>query len=513
LDAPTHKVRFKYLLILCAVQLLLGIFYLGSVPRFYGDEAWDASLGYEFAQTGVLRHPFIHNFGGMEVHFVQPRIVLPIICAGIFKVTGYSIAISRLPSLLLGVLAVVVLYHIAERFFDNKQSFLIVLATVINPWFWSTCRRCRPEMLYTALALVFLWLVISYFRRDRAFVAFLAGITAGLASLSHPNGLIIITAISISWIVWKEKPHLFKFVVWALAGFILVILPYVIYAFWASNQPNVSFLKQMHGGSLYGSAIAREMMRWRSFFQPPFGIPVALVMFASWLAAWWKSTAEDRLLATVVAIYPLSLLFLSVDALASYIVVEVPFFSVLIVRFIYRLHEFGFLFSGSKRICYITRLFVILIYVTSSLPPVMLMLYWQRNADFNRVVDEVAKVVGPKARVHADPVFWVGHDRYIYGPYLITYDVVELRNALQWAYLQSFDYAVRTSWFDRSPQGFGKVPNNMPAFRSYSITDNLCKLFGTKVYEFYNEDYGPVEIYKLDWSNAWKLRLKKQEIK
>ena len=106
-------------------------------------------------------------------------------------------------------------------------------------------RRCRPEMYYTALALVFLWLVISYFRRDRVLMAFLAGITAGLASLAHPNGLLIVFAISISWIIWKKKPHLLKFVIWALAGFILTILPYVIYVLWASSQPNVSFLKQM----------------------------------------------------------------------------------------------------------------------------------------------------------------------------------------------------------------------------------------------------------------------------
>jgi uncharacterized membrane protein len=68
----------------------------------------------------------------MEVHFVQPRIILPVICAGIFKVAGYSIAISRLPSLLMGVLAVIALYHIAEKFFGSRQSFFITLALIVN---------------------------------------------------------------------------------------------------------------------------------------------------------------------------------------------------------------------------------------------------------------------------------------------------------------------------------------------------------------------------------------------
>jgi 4-amino-4-deoxy-L-arabinose transferase-like glycosyltransferase len=499
-------------LLLCAIQLLLGVFYLGSVPRIYVDETIDGSVGYELAETGVLRHPFIRNFGGMEIYFIQPHILLPIVCAGVFKIAGYSIAVSRLPSLLLGVLAAIILYRVAEQFFENKQGLLIGLAAIINTWFWMSSRRCRPEMYYTVLALLFLWLVISYFHRGRAFVAFLAGITAALASLTHPNGLIIIVAISISWIIWKEKPHLLKFVIWALAGFILTILPYVIYVLWATRQPNVSFLGQVQV-HMYSSVMAREIMRWRNFFQLPFGIPVGLVMLVSWLAAWWKSTAEDKLIATIVALYLPGLAMLSINALPDYVVVVVPFFSMLVVRFVYRLHEFDFL-SGSRRMYYIVGFIVILIYVVSFLPPIVFMLYQQHDADFNKVVDEVAKVVGPKARVYANPVFWVGHDRYIYGPCLITYDTtVMVSEALQWAYSQSFEYAVRTVWILTPPRGFRKLPDRMPEFRSNCVMDSLCRVFGTKVYEFYNEYYGPVEIYKLDWSTMWNYRLRKQDIK
>jgi Dolichyl-phosphate-mannose-protein mannosyltransferase len=512
LDTPTHKVRFKHLLILSAVQFLLGIFYLGSVPRIYIDEAWDASLGYEFAQTGVLRHPFIHNFGGMEVHFVQPRIVLPIICAGIFKVIGYSIAISRWPSLLMGVLAVIALYYIAEQFFGNKQSFFICLAAIIYPWFWINSRRCRPEMYYTALALLFLWAVISYFRRDQGWKAFLTGILGALVCLTHPNGLIIIFAIGISWIMWKEKPHLLKFTIWAFTGFIITILPYVIYVFWAVKNQQVSFLEQIGLSPIYSSVIGKEVIRWKSFLQLPLGIPIALVMFASWLLAWWKSMAEDKLAVTIVTIYILALPLINVNQIPDYLVVTIPFFSMLIIRLIYRLREFSFL-DDSKKLYYTVKIGIVFIYLITSLPAVFLMLYKQHDANFNYVVDEVAKVVGPKERVYADPVFWVGHDRYIYGPYIVGNELVTGKDVLQWAYSQSLDYVIRTSWDNgRPPQGFRKIPNKMPDL-NYDFSGILCKKLGTKVYEFYNEQYGPVEIYKLDWSNAWKYGLKKQEIK
>ena len=104
-------------------------------------------------------------------------------------------------------------------------------------------------------------------------------------------------------------------------------------------------------------------------------------MFAGWLAAWWKSTAEDKFTATAVTVYVLALPLFSVNDIPDYLVPTIPFFSILIVRFVYRLHEFDFL-NSSRRMYYIAKLFVILIYVVSSLPPVMFMLYQQHDARF-----------------------------------------------------------------------------------------------------------------------------------
>jgi len=514
LSTQAHgKARCVYLLVLCAVQLLMGVLYLDTVPRIHVDEVWDASVGYELAESGVLRHPFIHNFGGMEIYFVQPRVTLPIICAGLFKVTGYSITISRLPSLLFGILAVIALYHVAERFFNSKQGFFVCLLTITNTWFWIISRRCRPEIYYTAFALVFLWLVTSYFDRDRKITAFLAGIVAALATLAHPNGLLIVAVISISWLIWKGKPRLFKFVIWSLAGFLLLFLPYVIYAFWASGQPDVSFINQVQLGypSPFDSIAAKELARWGAFFRPPFGIPIALVMIAGWLSAWWKSTAEDKFTATVVAGFLLILPFFSVNALPYYIATVVPFFSMLVIRFIYRLHDFA-CFENSKKFYYVVRIAVILMFVAPSLSAIFLVLYTQRGTNFNSIVDEVAEVVGPSGKIHADPVFWVGHEKYIYGPYVITYNVVKGSEALRWAYAQEFEYVIRTTWDSKFPQqGARKAPKSMPGFRPYLIGDNLCKMFGNKVYEFYNEDYGPIEIYKINWpANPASYGLKKR---
>jgi hypothetical protein len=296
-----------------------------------------------------------------------------------------------------------------------------------------------------------------------------------------------------------------------LAGFVLTILPYVIYVLWAVRNPNVSFLEQVQFGIAH-EIITKEIVRWNVFFQLPFGIPLALIIFVSWLAAWWKSVAEDKFVATAAIVYILSLPFLSVNALSDYLVVAIPFFSILVVRLIYRMNEFDYV-NISRKISYIARFAVILIYVASSLPLIIFIQYQQHDADFNHVVDKVAKVVGPKARVYANPVFWIGHDRYIYCPFPAKADPgTTLKDFLQWAYSQSPEYAVRTTWAVTPPRAIRKPLYKMPELND-DFYDILCKIFGTKVYEFYNEQYGPVEIYKLDWSNAWQYRLKKPGIK
>ena len=114
--------RNGYIFVLVVLQTILGLACLEGVPRIYVDEAWDSALGYNLARTGSLRHPFIEGFGGMNVHFVQNRVVLPLVCAAIYKVAGYSVLTSRLASVIFAILAVVSLYTVMQRWFGEKQA-------------------------------------------------------------------------------------------------------------------------------------------------------------------------------------------------------------------------------------------------------------------------------------------------------------------------------------------------------------------------------------------------------
>ncbi|HUT29804.1 MAG TPA: glycosyltransferase family 39 protein [Sedimentisphaerales bacterium] len=498
--------RKGYIFVLVVLQAILGLACLNVVPRIYVDEAWDSALGYNLAHTGSLKHPFIEGFGGMNVHLVQNRLVLPLVCAAIYKVAGYSVLTSRLASLIFGLLAVVSLYAVMRRWFGEKQALWIGLATVINPWFFEVSRRVRPEIYYTALGLVFLWLIVLYLDSVSRRTAFFIGVLAGLSALTHPTGLVIVFSISLAVVIWCRIRSIGRVILWAGIGFCVVILPYVIYVLWAVQDPQVSFIEQVAASMVPKPFLHSEIVRWRAFLRWPKGAPLAVVMFVSWIAAWYRSSTADKIIATIIVLFAFLMPFTTVSATSRYVVAIVPFFSALIVRLIWRV------ITGSSVILqnwHKTRLAVgmcaLIVYLSTCISGIAVLFYFFWGADVYKVINRVASVVEPDSRVYGDPMLWFGNDKYKYGPWLYISEnrPITLGEAVDWASKHRFDYVVRTAWKTTAPQGIVRPPRLMPDFHVGNLRDHLCHRYGKKVDEFYDPYYGPIEIYRLDWDRPF----------
>lgn len=494
--------RWKgHILVLIILQAALGLACLEGVPRLYIDEAWDSALGYNLAHSGSLKHPFVEGFGGMEVHFVQNRVVLPLVCAGIYKVAGYSVFTSRLASVLFAILAVVSLCAVMQRWFGEKQSLWIGLATVINPWFFEVTRRVRPEIYYTALALVFLWLIVSYLESGSRRTALFAGVAAGLSALSHPNGLVIVFSIALAAVIWCRIRPVGRAIVWSSIGFCVIILPYIIYVLWAVQDPHVSFVEQMSASMLPKSFIRSEFVRWRAFLRWPKGAPLAAVMLVSWVAAWYRSGRAEKIIATIILLFAFLMPFTTVNATSRYLIAIVPFFSALIVRFVWRVIAGGAVLQNWRKTRLAISVCVAIVYLSTCISGIVLLFYCFWGADVYKVTNRVASVVEPDSRIYGDPMLWFGNDKYKYGPwlYISENEPITLGEAVDWASKRRFDYVVRTAWKTIAPQGIVLPPRLMPDFHVGNLRDHLCRRYGTKVDEFYDPYYGPIEIYRLDW--------------
>ena len=287
-----------------------------------------------------------------------------------------------------------------------------------------------------------------------------------------------------------------------------MILPYIIYVSWATRNPQVSFVQQMQTSLVHSFLLKGEIIRWKSFLQWPKGLPLAVIMALSWFAAWYRSSAAEKTLAGIIGLFVVILPLATVNRTPRYLATITPFFSALIIRLAWRIMtgELNFWRRRPKLRAGLAA-GTVAVYLATCIPAVSLMLCCLRKADFNRVIDRVAAKVGPGSRVYGDPIFWVGHDKYRYGPYLITYEGIGLTGAIEKLRKHRFDYAIRTAWLISPPKGIGKPPPSMPDFRKGCLCDHLCQILGTKTDEFYDPYYGPIEIYRLDWDRPLWLKM------
>ena len=489
------------ILILAVLQVALGSIYLKTVPRLYTDEVWDSSLGYSLAYFGELRHQFIEGFGGMHIHFVQPRVILPFVCAVIFKIAGYSILAGRVGSLIFSVLAVVNLYALMRRWFGEKQAVCIVIATILHPWFFTASRTIRPEIYCIALSMATLWCMVYSFDASSWWAALLAGIFAALASLAHPLGLMIDAAVIASVVIWMRNRKVWRLALWGCLGFVAAILPYIVYVLWSIQNPEVNFFEQMHSGwGQRSTLIAGEISRWKNFLQWPKGAPLAVIMFASWLLAWHRSTYADKILAAIIGLYAIILPLSSTNTAGRYLVPVAPLFCALMTRAVWRVMTGQIsLLRNWNKLRFIVGTGVTVIYVSMCITAISMMIYRLRGADFEKVITRVASTVGRENSVYGEGIFWLGHDRYRYGPYPVDSSTVPLKQTVDMIRKYRFDYAIRAAWSFASSYGAASPPANMPDFRPSLTIDQVCERFGTKVDEFRDPYFGPIEIYKLNW--------------
>jgi 4-amino-4-deoxy-L-arabinose transferase-like glycosyltransferase len=498
--------------IILALSASLQLIRLSDIPRVFVDEAWDTALGLNLIEEGTLRHPFIEGFGGMNIRFVQNRIMLPILSSGIFRVAGYSVFTSRLGSALLGTAAVLILFLIACRWFGPWQAFFIGLFTALHPWWFNVSRRARPEIYYIFFAILLLWMLDGYFRKNSAWRAAVCGLIAGLAALTHPNGILISGSVGLAAVIWlRGKSSFLKLILFGILGFALTILPWLLFLYVSQDIPGVDLKLQYQMAELTKSnPFIREIIRWKNFLDNEYIWPIAPLMVLSWLAAWYRSTKYDKFFATLIVVFSVALFFVSVTHNSVYLTALVWVWASLIVRFVFRLctktkDEINnpnktdglSLKAASKPIAVI----LITLYLANCIFTLGMYFYNLKDADLDRVIDRAAQIIDdPDGLVLADPVFFYGKEQLNYGPYFISYRPITLQEYYSWAKEHDFKYMIRPSWYPEPPLNSKPISTEMPYWRDNYLPDHLCRITGKKIGKFKDPVYGPFEVYKLDFT-------------
>ncbi len=189
-----------FFLLICAF-LLINFISLTNNPPIWPDEAIMAEYAFNLDNQGKLissLHGSMYR-ADKGLFFYPP--MLPILLAGVFKLTGLSIISQRLLALFFGLLLFVIILKLV------KQPSITWLTTL---WLtdFSLMRAShfsRPEIFVLSLTFVSLSLLFSRYR----FHEFFASLISVLSFLIHPLGIITVLLCGLFQLYKRNFKQLF----------------------------------------------------------------------------------------------------------------------------------------------------------------------------------------------------------------------------------------------------------------------------------------------------------------
>jgi len=213
---------------LVVVSFLIGLTAL-HLFHFVGSDGGGDSAGYALVGKNLFSGKGYSIRGGPEL--IHPPLY-PIFIGAFWLLSGNLEFSGQLVSVIATCLLVIPVYYLAKSMWGRKVALVCAGFTVVFPALVYGATEIRAEALYTLLIMSSVALTWKALRVKGLFWAFLAGLTTGLAYLTHPIGVIFIP-IFLTFFFFSRfftprptKISILTKVGLLLAGFILISSPY-----------------------------------------------------------------------------------------------------------------------------------------------------------------------------------------------------------------------------------------------------------------------------------------------
>ncbi len=210
------KKRVESISLYLFLPAILFYFYSIYLHAVHIDEAWMGEQSYFMARDG---YPHSNLFYGLNKQ--QERVVfyhhLPVYAgAAVTKIAGFHLFTLRFCSIILSVILLAIM--------ATKYSISSAILLLLMPLFFKFSKIFRPEAYLAFFGfLSFVFLENAILEKENRF-AVISGIMAGLATLSHLNGLIFLFSALFLLSVYKKWTLLLLFFI----GFVAGIFPLVV---------------------------------------------------------------------------------------------------------------------------------------------------------------------------------------------------------------------------------------------------------------------------------------------
>lgn len=205
------------------------------------DEAEGGYNAWALVKYGVDEHlsswPVYLSAWGSGMNILYPLITVPFI-----KMFGLSVAVYRLPLLLISVLAILLFFYVLIKL-DEKSTTIFVMMMVIflSPVMIEYSRWAVESNLFPWLMVIFvsfLLLFINQFEKHNKKWAtinwILFNITVGGSAYAYSNTWIFLTTFMIllyAYFIWKLKKEAIKLIVLSLCILLIIIWPLALFIY------------------------------------------------------------------------------------------------------------------------------------------------------------------------------------------------------------------------------------------------------------------------------------------
>jgi len=150
-------------LVILSISIFLRIFALDNIPGISGDEAWYGIVALEILSGEVAID--LHTPSG---NLLNPFYILPVMASHFFFEPSFLLL--RIPSLISGLLLILLSYYLSKSFLDKKSAMittLIVASLPVNIAYsrfgWDTSQTALISLIviYCLLNQRWIWLAIS----------------------------------------------------------------------------------------------------------------------------------------------------------------------------------------------------------------------------------------------------------------------------------------------------------------------------------------------------------------
>lgn len=309
---------------------------------------WDEAIYSKVAKNMVTNNQYVtlHWDNLLKPWYEKPPLFIWM-QAGFMEVLGFTSFAAKLPSAILGLATVFLVFIIAKKFFNKTTAFISSLALITTVHFLYYSRMAMLDValtFFTTISLFIYWLAKE---KDKRYLWILSGLLAGLSVMVKGVvgflPLLVIFLYELYLFVIDKQKFSVRLVLNYLLGFLsclLVALPWHIYMYMQFGE---SFLKNYIGYHVLGRAFNNIEDKGRPFCWYLIVLKVSMrIWFIALLGAFpftvFKTFKKDKRF-VFLTLWALSMfLFFSIakSKLIWYVIPLYPVLSLMVGNFIER---------------------------------------------------------------------------------------------------------------------------------------------------------------------------------